>query len=330
MAEIVKDINTATIVGAGYMGGGIAQSLALAGIDTCIVDVDPATTERGLERLLAEAAQFESQGLYDPGSTETIKAHLRAGASLPDAVAEADFIEEAVFESLAVKQDVLGTISEHARPEAIIGSNTSTIQMRDLGPAVRHPERFLTVHYTNPAPFTPGVELVAGESTLPQAVDAVKAMLTRCGRVGVQVADTPGMVLNRLQYALLKEATLLVEEGVASKDEVDTVVRTTLGFRLGFFGPFAIADQAGLDVYLTCFRILNEALGERMAVPALLEDEVAQGRHGIKNGKGWTGDYDEATREQLIAYRNKAYSLMGRLQQELGPAPTGSRRPPEQ
>src|SRR5699024_4232417 len=102
--------------------------------------------------------------------------------------------------------------------------------------------RFLTVHFSNPAPFIPGVEIIAGVNTDPQAVETVKRLLVRVGAEGAQVADTPGMVLNRLQYVLLKEATSIVEEGVATVEDVDTIVRTTFGFRLGFFGPFAIAD----------------------------------------------------------------------------------------
>ena len=317
-------ITTVTVVGAGYMGGGIAQSLALAGFTVQIADVDVAASLAGLERLLAEVREFEAEGLYPPGSTEVITRNLSAGKPIEEAVADADFIEEAVFEVLEVKHRVLRTISEFARPDAIIGTNTSTIPVRELAPAVTHPERFLTVHFSNPAPFIPGVELVAGEATRPEVVDAVKDLLVRAGRQGAQVADTPGMVLNRLQYVLLKEATAIVEEGVATVEDVDTIVRTTFGFRLGFFGPFAIADQAGLDVYRNCFTTFEDAYGPRLATPQLLTDAVAADRKGTKNGKGLTGDFDDETKAALIAYRNKAYSRMGDLLRELGPAPKGA------
>ncbi len=317
-------ITSVTVVGAGYMGGGIAQSLALAGFTVQIADVDVAASLAGLARLLAEVREFENQGLYPPGSTEVITANLSAGTPIEEAVADADFIEEAVFEVLDVKHSVLRTISEFARPDAIIGTNTSTIPVRELVPAVTHPERFLTVHFSNPAPFIPGVELVAGEATSPEVVDAVKDLLVRAGRQGAQVADTPGMVLNRLQYVLLKEATSIVEEGVATVEDVDTIVRTTFGFRLGFFGPFAIADQAGLDVYKNCFTTFEDAYGPRLATPQLLTDAVAADRKGTKNGKGLTGDFDDETKAALIAYRNKAYSRMGDLLRELGPAPKGA------
>lgn len=321
-----SQIRTVTVVGAGYMGGGIAQSLALAGFDVTIVDADPETTRRGLDRLLDEAREFEEQGLYPAGAAKTIAEHLAAGETLEQAVAEADFIEEAVFESPEVKKEVLGRISEHARPDAVIGTNTSTIPVKVLAPAVKHPERFLTVHYSNPAPFIPGVELVSGEATDPAVVSVVKELLAATGKEGAEVADTPGMALNRLQYALLKEAASVVEEGVASQEDVDTIVRTTFGFRLGFFGPFAIADQAGLDVYAKGYDTLSQAYGERLATPQLLRENVDAGRHGVKNGTGWTGDFDAETTAAVVAYRNRAYAKMAELLSELGPAPQATQR----
>ena len=317
-------INTVTVVGAGYMGGGIAQVLALNGFDVQIADVSADATKDALTRLDKEAREFEEQGLFEPGSAKTIMGNLTAADSIDDAVSDVDFVMEAVFEDPDVKKDVLARVCASARPDTIIGTNTSTIPVKVLVEAVTHPERFLTVHFSNPAPFIPGVELVAGEATTQEVIDSVKDLLARAGREGVQVADTPGMALNRLQYALLKEATLIVEQGVASVEDVDTIVRTTFGFRLGFFGPFAIADQAGLDVYAKGFTTLENAFGERMATPALLTDAVQSGRHGTKNGKGWTGDFDDETKAELIAYRNKAYSRMGDLLRELGPAPKGS------
>src|SRR5699024_7270196 len=159
------------------------------------------------------------------------------------------------------------------------------------------------------------------ETTTPETVEAVKELLAKSGNEGAQVADTPGMVLNRLQYALLKEATSVVEQGVATAEDVDTIVRTTFGFRLGFFGPFAIADQAGLDVYASSFATSEDSYGQRLATPQILKDSVAADRKGVKNGKGLLGDYDENTAAELIAYRNKAYAKMSQLLAELGPAP---------
>ncbi|MFT8396511.1 3-hydroxyacyl-CoA dehydrogenase family protein [Propionibacterium sp.] len=318
-----KEITDVTVVGAGYMGGGIAQSLALGGYDVTIADADEEKSAQALNRLLKEAKEFENQGLFLPGSSETIAQHLKNGGSIENAVKNADFVEEAVFEVPDVKLSVLERICRTAPIDAIIGTNTSTIPVHILEPAVTNPERFLTVHFSNPAPFIPGVELVASDKTSQATIDSVKEVLARCGREGAQVADKPGMVLNRLQYALLKEACNVVEENVATVEDVDTIVRTTFGFRLGFFGPFAIADQAGLDVYANCFKTFEDAYGKRLATPPLLKEEVSDGRLGIKNGKGITGDFDAESKNELVAYRNKAYAKMQLLLAELGPAPQG-------
>ena len=318
---MISTIGTAAVIGAGYMGGGIAQSLAAAGIVVTLADVSAEATTKALQRLLREAADFEAQGLFPKGSTETITANLRTADSIEDAVRDVDFIEEAVPEVPAIKHDVLRRICAAARPDAIIGTNTSTLPVATLAPAVTNPERFLTVHFSNPAPFIPGVELVAGEATDPAVIPVVKDMLRRAGRSSAQVADVPGFVLNRLQYVLLKESNSIVEEGIATAQDVDTIVRSTFGFRLPFFGPFAIADMAGLDVYAACFQTFENAFGERLATPTLLKSLVADGKFGVKSGDGFYGKFDPDMAAKLVAYRNKAYARMAQLLEELGPSP---------
>lgn len=314
-------INSVAVIGAGYMGGGIAQTLAAAGMSVTLADASPEATAKALVRLLAEAKAFEAQGLFPAGAAAAIEANLRTADSIEDAVRDVDFVEEAVFEVPAVKHEVLRRISAAARPDAIIGTNTSTLPVAVLAPAVTGPERFLTVHFSNPAPFIPGVELVAGVDTDPAIVPVVKEMLARVRRSSAQVADTPGFVLNRLQYVLLKESNAIVEEGIATAEDVDTIVRTTFGFRLPFFGPFAIADMAGLDVYANCFKTFEDAFGARFATPVLLSTMVAEGKHGLKNGAGFYGTFDESMAAEIVAYRNKAYARMAQLLEELGPSP---------
>lgn len=318
---MVERIQSVAVVGAGYMGGGIAQSLAQSGFDVVIADASAEAAHSHLARLLAESEQFERQGLFPAGSAELVRRHLSAADSIEIAVAEVDFVEEAVSEVPAVKREVLRRISTTARPDAIIGSNTSTIPVHVMEEAVVGPQRFLTVHWSNPAPFIPGVELVVGRQTDPAVVPVVKEMLERAGRSSAMVADVPGFVLNRLQFVLLKEAMSIVEEGVATADDVDTIVRSTFGFRLPFFGPFAIADMAGLDVYVNGFDVFEEAYGPRLAAPAMLREAVAEGRHGTKNGHGLRRDYTAEQLAELVAYRSEAYSRMANLLRELGPAP---------
>ncbi|WP_203580697.1 3-hydroxyacyl-CoA dehydrogenase family protein [Microbacterium hibisci] len=309
------------VVGSGYMGGGIAQSLALSGARVTISDVSGDVARNNLTRLLEEARVFEAEGLFPEGAHATIEANLTAAESIEEAVRDASFIEEAVSERLEIKHDALRRISAACAPDAVIGSNTSTILISSMAPAVSRPERFLGVHFSNPAPFIPGVEIIAHDATDESAIQLAEDVVRATGKLPARVADATGFVLNRLQYALFHEASQIVEEGIASAEDVDTIVRTTFGFRLPFFGPFAIADMAGLDVYALCYASLQTRWPERFATPPSLEEHVAAGRFGTKTGAGYLAIPAERTPE-LVDYRNRAYVQMAKLLAELGPAPT--------
>lgn len=308
------------VVGSGYMGGGIAQVLALGGARVALADVSAEIAQKNYDRLLVESDEFVAAGLFPEGSTAILKANLWAAKDIEEAVVDADFIEEAVPEVLDIKHQTLARISAAARPDALIGSNTSTISIADLAEAVVGPERFLGVHFSNPSPFIPGVEIIPHAGTTPETVAASRELVHAAGKQTAVVKDVTGFVLNRLQYALFHEAAQLVEQGIATADDVDTLVRTTFGFRLPFFGPFAIADMAGLDVYNFCYKSLQTGFPERFATPKILSDLVEAGKLGTKTGAGFLSVPAERTPE-LIAYRNKAYVAMQKLLDELGPAP---------
>ena len=314
---------TIAVVGSGYMGGGIAQVLALSGATVRIADISEEVARKNYERLLEEARQFVADGLFPDDAVERLERHLSPAASIEEAVADADFIEEAVPEKLEIKHETLRRISAAARPDAIIGSNTSTILIASLAEAVERPERFLGVHFSNPAPFIPGVELIPHPGTDESVLPFVERIVAATGKESARVKDATGFVLNRLQYALFHEATQIVEEGIASPEDIDTIVRTTFGFRLPFFGPFAIADMAGLDVYSFCYASLQTRWPERFATPESLRGLVDAGKFGTKTGAGYLDVPAERTPE-LLAYRNRAYAAMKQLIDELGPAPIHS------
>ncbi|NUP59650.1 MAG: 3-hydroxyacyl-CoA dehydrogenase family protein [Pseudarthrobacter sp.] len=308
------------VVGSGYMGGGIAQVLALAGARVALADVSAEIAQNNYERLLKESDEFVAAGLFPANATDLLKENLWAAKDIEEAVAGAEYIEEAVPEVLEIKHATLGRISAAARPDAIIGSNTSTISIAKLAEVVENPERFLGVHFSNPAPFIPGVEVIPHEGTSEATVQAARTIVGETGKETATVKDVTGFVLNRLQYALFHEAAQVVEEGIASAEDVDTLVRTTFGFRLPFFGPFAIADMAGLDVYAFCYKSLQTGFPERFATPKILQEKVDAGQLGTKTGAGFL-DVPADRTAALVAYRNKAYVAMQKLIEELGPAP---------
>jgi 3-hydroxybutyryl-CoA dehydrogenase len=191
-----------------------------------------------------------------------------------------------------------------------------------MAAAVAGPERFLGVHFSNPSPFIPAVEVIPHAATSPEAVAFAREVVDSVGKVSAVVEDKTGFVLNRLQFALLGEAARVVEEGVASIEDVDAIIRGTLGFRLPFFGPFAIADMAGLDTYGLVFQQLRAAYPDRFPTPDMLQEVIDAGRYGVsKTGSGFL-EAPAGGVAELVAYRNRAYVAMSRLLEELGPAPT--------
>jgi 3-hydroxybutyryl-CoA dehydrogenase len=315
-----SEITTVAVVGSGYMGGGIAQVLALAGCEVTLGDMDAATATRAYERLCAQAVAFEHAGLLPAGAGDRVAAALHPAASIEEAVADVDYVTEAVPEVRAIKAEALTRISDSARGDAIIGSNTSAIPIGELAASISRPERFLGVHWMNPAPFIPSVELIAAEHTDPAVVERVERLLRRAGKVPARVSDSPGFVANRLQFALFREAALMVEEGLATPEQVDLVVSNAFGFRLALFGPFAIADMAGLDVYNSSYGSLQAEYGDRLAAPDSLAALVADGHLGLKSGGGFL-DIDPAQRDALLEYRDNAYARLSQLRAELGPPP---------
>lgn len=308
------------IVGAGYMGGGMAQVFALAGYKCVLADVSAEITQRSYERLISESEAFEKQGLFAKGSTALIASNLSVAQSIEDASSRADYIAEVVPETVEIKEAVLTRISGSARSDAIIASNTSAIPIAKLSTWVSNPVRFLGVHWMNPAPFVPGVELIASPETSEEVLQFVENLIDGVGKVTCRVSDVAGFIANRLQFALYREAVSMYEEGSATPEQVDSVVSNTFGFRLAFFGPFAIADMAGLDVYAGAYRSLSEAYGERFSAPKSLVKKVEAGDFGLKTGGGFVG-LDVEQKEEIAAYRNRAYAALSKLKKELGTPP---------
>jgi 3-hydroxybutyryl-CoA dehydrogenase len=310
------DQTRVAIIGAGYMGGGIAQTLVMGGAQCVLIDRDSSSAEAGYTRVIDQAADFERKGYFEPGSAARVAERLSWSGNLAEAVADADLIFEVVFENFDVKTAVLTEIERYARAGAIIASNTSAIPIGDMAAVLAKPERFFGIHWFNPAQLLPGIEIIPGAASDPSLVAGLVELLTAAGKEPAVVPDTPGFVCNRLQFALFKEAALMVEEGHVSAEQIDIVVKASFGFRLALYGPFAVADMAGLDVYANSYDTLARELGERFTVPNSLRERVENGDYGIKTGGGYLG-LTEHQSAKLVEGRDKAYVELGRLRREL-------------
>jgi 3-hydroxybutyryl-CoA dehydrogenase len=301
-------------LGAGRMGRGIAVAFAYAGHAVTMIDVKPRTAEQ-FDKLRAEAhdevrktlASLARFGLLNNSEAETVAAHITivpSGASAT-ALAGAGLVFEGVPEVVELKREVLTTASKRVKPDVIIASTTSTILVDDLSGAIAHPERFLNVHWLNPAYLIPLVEISPGAKTDPTVVDRVKALLEGIGKVPVVCAATPGFIVPRIQALAMNEAARMVEEGVASAEEIDKAIRYGFGFRYAVLGLLEFIDWGGGDILFYASRYLEGALhSDRYRAPDVISNNMRDGRIGMRTGSGfldYTGLDIDGYREQRLA-----------------------------
>lgn len=306
----------AAVIGVGTMGSGFVQLLALARIETRMVDADLKTAVAARDRMLELARRFESSNLFAAGAADRIAERTEAVASIADASAEVDFVLEAVTENPDVKRRVYLEVEAVAPEGVVIATNTSAIPIRVLSEGRRDPSRFLGTHWFNPAQWVPCVEIIPGPETADEIVASVHSLMSRLGKQPVTVGDAAGFVANRIQFAMFKEAASVVADGVATAGQVDEVVKSSFGFRLPFYGPFMIAEMAGLDVYSGAYQALEEGLGERFQAPASVTENAAAGRYGIKTGGAYFDASSDDT-ETLTERRDHAYQALSELLRQL-------------
>jgi len=297
------------------MGGGIAGHLARAGLEVKLADASAELAERAREGLLDRTRSHVDAGLLDEAALARTEG-VRAVADVETAVEGVDLVVEAVPEDPELKAGVLRRVSEAAPAAAVIATNTSSLPIAGLADAVEAPERFLGVHWFNPPEWTPGIEVIAGPATDRATVERMLTFLRAAGKRPAEVADRAGFVSNRLQMALLREALAIVAEGQTTREDLDVIVRSTFGFRLPFYGPFQIADMAGLDTYVSVYETLERDVGPEFAPPAELREHVDAGRLGAKSGEGFA-TYSDDERAQLLLERDRRYAALSKLLDEL-------------
>ncbi|MCE8008217.1 3-hydroxybutyryl-CoA dehydrogenase [Aestuariivita sp.] len=314
-------------VGAGRMGRGIAVAFAYSGHPVRLIDAKP--------RDAADAARLADEARAEIRATLTMMAgfglleraeidgmlsrvtHFSHDA-LAEGLAGARFIFEGVPETMEVKAEAFARISAHADPSAIIASTTSTILSNDLQPLVTHPGRFLNAHWLNPAFLVPLVELSPGTATAPKATQALKDLLERIGKVPVICAPSPGYIVPRIQVLAMNEAARMVEDGVATAEDIDTATRYGFGFRFAVLGLLEFIDWGGGDILYYASRYMADATGEdRFAAPRIIGENMEQRRTGLRDGQGFL-DYDGM---DIAAYQQGRLDAFAAMLRHLGKMP---------
>jgi 3-hydroxybutyryl-CoA dehydrogenase len=277
------DVRRVLVVGSGTMGGGIAQVAARAGYQNELFDVATGAAQRARDRVADSLARAVEKGRCSAQDREEALQRLSVAAELDSAAAQSDLIVEAAPENLELKKDLFSRLSKAARAEAILATNTSSLPITAIAAAARGPERVIGLHFFNPVPAMKLLEIVQGERTHPMVVTVARAVGARLGKEVVVVRDAPGFATSRLGIALAMEAIRMLEEGVASAEEIDRAIELGYGHPMG---PLKLTDQVGLDVRLAIAEHLTSELGERFRPPQLLRRMVRAGKLGKKSGEG--------------------------------------------
>ena len=300
-----EDVKTVTVIGAGTMGAGIAGEFARAGCDVRLTDLSEAILNRGME--LADLAQ---RGLIDAGLVTERRAsaalkRITLLASHEEACDGVDLLVEAVSEDLALKQKMFRDFDAMCPRRAVLASNTSGLSITDIAGATRRPTKVAGMHFWNPPHVVPLVEVTRGGRTSPATANLLMEVCRRLGKRPILVRhDVPGFVGNRLQFAVMREALHILDEGIASAEDIDTAMTAGPGLRYSLLGPLRTADLGGLDVFGTIAGYLFGHLNSETKAPRVLDDLVKKGKLGAKSGAGFY-DYPPTRRDEILRHRDR-------------------------
>ena len=272
------------------MGSGIAQTFAAAGFHVRMYDINQHLVEAGFKKIQGPLLKRVERGKMKREEVDAIVGRIEGSWDLKAAAQGVDYVVEAVFEEMATKKKVFKELDESAPAHAILASNTSSLSISEMAAATKRPEKVIGMHFFNPAPVMQLIEVIRGAATSEETVQASKAVASKLGKTPVEVKESPGFVVNRLLVPMMNEAFNLLQEGIASADDIDKAMKMGTNMPMG---PFELADYTGLDIGLHTIETLFHETGDPKFRPSpLLRKYVRAGRVGKKVGKG-VFDYNE-------------------------------------
>jgi 3-hydroxybutyryl-CoA dehydrogenase len=303
------------VIGCGTMGHSITLNAAWAGFDVEMHGLNDSELAQGWENMMAKLGILVKYDVMNHDELENIKERMKTTTSIEHAVEDATFIVEAIPENIELKKNLFKALDNLCNANVVLASNTSGLSPTDIASETLNPERAIVTHFWNPAHLIPLVEVVPGEKTSESTIDRSMQLMTKMNKKPIKVnKNVPGFVGNRLQYALFREAQHLLEEGVASKEDIDAAVTYSIGRRLPITGPLMTADMGGLDVFSTISNYLFSDLSKADSSLSVVSQLVEHGKLGNKAGVGFY-QWDPAFSEKMNQEREK--ELIHFLKQDL-------------
>jgi len=281
------DIKKIGVVGAGAMGNGIAQVAAQIGCDVVMRDIETKFVEGGINKIEAFLSRSVEKGKIDSKEKEAVMGRIKGTTDMHD-LKDVDFVIEAVIEDMDLKKSVFKELDELCRPDVILATNTSSMSITEIGASTKRPDKVCGMHFFNPVPLMKLVEIIRGYSTSDQTVTVATELAQKIGKITVEVKkDSPGFIVNRILIPTFIEATKIVEEGIASIEDVDKAVKNGLNYPMG---PFELMDLTGIDVAYFVAEYLYKELNKenKWVAPNLMKTMIRAGKLGKKTDGGWS------------------------------------------
>jgi len=272
------------VLGAGTMGSGIVQAFAQKGYEVIVRDIKDELVQSGIVRINNGLSKLVSKGKMTEETKEDILSRI-SGTTDMNLAADCDLVVEAAIENMKIKKEIFAELDKICKPETILASNTSSLSITEVASATNRPEKVIGMHFFNPAPVMKLVEIIRGMATSQETFDAVKELSVAIGKEPVEVEEAPGFVVNRILIPMINEASFILQEGIASVEDIDTAMKYGANHPMG---PLALGDLIGLDVCLAIMDVLyNETGDTKYRSSSILRKYVRAGWLGIKSGRGF-------------------------------------------
>ena len=287
-----------TVIGAGTMGNGIGHVFAQYGFPVCLVDLNADQLEKALATISKNLERQVQKGVLSSEEKMVVFNRIQTARQIKDGVRDAGLIIEAATENESIKLKIFRELDELAPPDAILASNTSSISITKIAGVTKHPARVIGMHFMNPVPLMKLVEVINGYATSADVTEKIMELSRQLGKTPCVVNDYPGFISNRILLPMINEAIISLQEGVATVEAIDTVMKLGMAHPMG---PLQLADFIGLDVCLAILKVLQEGFGNPKYAPAiLLVNMVAAGNLGVKSGEGFY-NYRNGSKDPVVA-----------------------------